>query len=187
VLPQTTTAKPSQRLLHVNRNEREFPIKETTAPIQDRDGVTLGAVLVLPHDVSAARESARKLEHQATHDALTGLTNRREYQRPVGEALQEARISNNIHAMYFMDLDQFAESTGRAPGSIRSRETPGHGLPDHLCDQLRQRRADRRTQVHAGIVVPHFQAEKYKLRRQSAELACQPQGLRYPKAMTGEQ
>jgi diguanylate cyclase (GGDEF)-like protein/PAS domain S-box-containing protein len=125
VLAQDATAKPSQRLLLVNRNEREFSVKETTALIQDRDGAILGAVLVF-HDISAARESARKLEYQASHDALTGLTNRREFERRVGEALQDARDSDNVHAMYFMDLDQFKVVN----------DTCGHNAGDELLRQL---------------------------------------------------
>jgi diguanylate cyclase (GGDEF)-like protein/PAS domain S-box-containing protein len=125
VLAQNAVVPEHQRRLLVSRDEREYSIEETITPILDRDGSTLGTVLVF-HNVSATRESARKLEYQASHDALTGLINRREFERRVEEALQEARATNNTHAMYFMDLDQFKVVN----------DTCGHNAGDELLRQL---------------------------------------------------
>lgn len=83
-----------------------YAVEETAAPIRGKDGKTIGAVLVF-HDVTEAREASRKLAYQATHDVLTGLINRREFERQVGEILKEAKRLGSDHAFCYMDLDQF--------------------------------------------------------------------------------
>ena len=85
---------------------QSYAVEETAAPIRGKTGDTIGAVLVF-HDVTEAREASRKLAYQATHDALTGLINRREFERHVEETLQDAKTSDTNHAFCYMDLDQF--------------------------------------------------------------------------------
>lgn len=85
---------------------RTYAVEETAAPIRGKAGNTIGAVLVF-HDVTEAREASRKLAYQATHDALTGLLNRSEFERLVEEILQDAKANDTNHAFCYMDLDQF--------------------------------------------------------------------------------
>ena len=70
------------RLLH--RDGRACPIRYSHAPIHGRDGRRLGTILVF-HDVSRIRAMAQQLLWQASHDALTGLVNRREFERRLAE------------------------------------------------------------------------------------------------------
>jgi diguanylate cyclase (GGDEF)-like protein/PAS domain S-box-containing protein len=100
-------------------------IEETASPIRDRDGNTVGAVLVV-RDVTASREIARRLEYQATHDMLTGLINRRQFERLVEHAIQDARSEGRTHAMCYMDLDQFKVVN----------DTCGHASGDQLLVEL---------------------------------------------------
>ena len=90
----------------VSTNGHAYAVEETAAPIRGKAGKTIGAVLVF-HDVTEAREISRKLAYQATHDALTGLVNRREFERQVEEVLQDARSNDTHNAFCYMDLDQF--------------------------------------------------------------------------------
>ncbi|MBT9568192.1 MAG: diguanylate cyclase, partial [Thiobacillus sp.] len=90
----------------VSVSGRTYAVEETAAPIRGKDGATIGAVLVF-HDVTEAREASRKLAYQATHDALTGLINRREFERLVEESLQDAKLHGSHNAFCYMDLDQF--------------------------------------------------------------------------------
>jgi diguanylate cyclase (GGDEF)-like protein/PAS domain S-box-containing protein len=83
-----------------------YSIEETASPIRDREGKTIGAVLVV-RDVTATREIARRLEYQASHDTLTGLANRRQFERHIERAIKEVAEDGRIHAMCYMDLDQF--------------------------------------------------------------------------------
>ena len=90
----------------VSATGKSHAVEETAAPIRGKEGKTIGTVLVF-HDVTEARETSRKLSYQATHDALTGLINRREFERLVEETLRDAKTNGTNSAFCYMDLDQF--------------------------------------------------------------------------------
>ncbi len=97
---------PGHTLL-IHRNEdRECSIEVTVGPIRDRDLQDVGTVLVF-HDVTEMRGVAKKMSYQASHDALTGLINRHEFELRLTEALESARNDDRQHAMCYLDLDQF--------------------------------------------------------------------------------
>ena len=74
----------------VNRRGQEIAIQDSAAPIRDRAGNLIGAVMVF-HDVSKERRLHRALHYQASHDALTGLINRREFENRLTAAVENAR------------------------------------------------------------------------------------------------
>lgn len=85
-------------------------------------------VFVIVEDVSRARTLAAEIAHQASHDALTGLINRREIERRLEQALQSARQQGLKHALCFVDLDQFKlvnDVSGHAVGDLLLRELAG--------------------------------------------------------------
>ncbi len=98
---------PGQALLRSLRGG-ESVVEESMAPLRDRDGTILGAVLVL-HDVTEAREMALRITWQATHDSLTGLVNRAAFEDQLRTLLRGAdnREHNKIHTLLYIDLDQF--------------------------------------------------------------------------------
>jgi diguanylate cyclase (GGDEF)-like protein/PAS domain S-box-containing protein len=110
----------------VSRTGREYHIDDSAAPIRGRDGQVLGAVLVF-HDVTENRQLARQLEFDATHDALTGLTNRPEFERRLARALASAQQYGAQHALCYLDLDQFKIVN----------DTAGHAAGDELLRQIR--------------------------------------------------
>ncbi|HWR77741.1 MAG TPA: EAL domain-containing protein [Thiobacillus sp.] len=122
---------------------RSYAVEETAAPIRGKAGKTIGAVLVF-HDVTEAREASRKLAFQATHDALTGLINRREFERQVEEVLQDARKNDTNHAFCYMDLDQF-KVVNDTCGHIA-----GDGLLIELATMLRHRVRESDTVARLG-------------------------------------
>jgi diguanylate cyclase (GGDEF)-like protein/PAS domain S-box-containing protein len=124
-LREGRTVGRSNLSLLVRPDGREFAIDDSAAPIRDAEGEVIGAVLVF-HDVSRARTLARQLAHQASHDFLTGLVNRHEFERRVGRALQRAQQEAVNHALCFLDLDQFKVVN----------DTCGHGAGDELLRQL---------------------------------------------------
>ena len=71
----------------VARDRSEIEIDNSAAPIRNRDGQVIGAVMVF-HDVSQTRSLTRQLSWQATHDALTGLVNRREFEFRLEQAVR---------------------------------------------------------------------------------------------------
>jgi diguanylate cyclase (GGDEF)-like protein/PAS domain S-box-containing protein len=78
---------------------------------------------------------ARQLRHQALHDPLTGLLNRRGFEERLAELLRSARCDGRAHALCFLDLDHFKvvnDTCGHAAGDALLRE-----LPDVLRRALR--------------------------------------------------
>jgi len=105
-----------------------YPIRLTVEPIRDRAIRQLGVVLVF-HDVGEERRLRQRLIHQANHDDLTGLINRREFERRLDEAIQQADSSQQIHSLLFLDLDQFKIVN----------DTCGHIAGDTLLKMLAQK------------------------------------------------
>lgn len=92
--------------LLVARDDREYEVEDLASPIQDSDGNLSGAVLVF-RDVTSSQEMSRKLVWQASHDALTGLVNRLEFENRLKEAIAVAKSHGKLHALLYVDLDQF--------------------------------------------------------------------------------
>ena len=88
------------------------------------DNELVGAV-VLMHDVTELRGPHRQMSYQATHDALTGLVNRREFERRLEEAADVARRGEATHMLCYLDLDRFKivnDSSGHLAGDSMLRE-----------------------------------------------------------------
>jgi len=97
---------------------RELDVAPSAAPIHNRNGDRVGAIMVF-HDVGHVRRMARQLSYQATHDALTGLFNRREFEKQLQLALDEVKVEERGHALCFLDMDQFKvvnDTCGHAAG-----------------------------------------------------------------------
>jgi diguanylate cyclase (GGDEF)-like protein/PAS domain S-box-containing protein len=101
----TTSALVTHPVL-VTRDGQEVAVQESAAPIRDRNGEVIGAVIVV-HDVTRERRLKRALSYQATHDALTGLINRREFDVRLRDALLQAQSGERHYALLYVDLDQF--------------------------------------------------------------------------------
>jgi diguanylate cyclase (GGDEF)-like protein/PAS domain S-box-containing protein len=91
----------------ITQNGDEVPIQDSAAPIRDRVGNIVGSVMVF-HDVSRENRLFRQLSYQASHDSLTGLINRREFENHLINALEKTSGSaEETHALLYVDLDQF--------------------------------------------------------------------------------
>ena len=102
--------------------ERSVEISVTPLRFNGKDIV--GLVLVL-HDTSELRGLTRQMTYQASHDALTGLVNRREFERRLQEALDSAQTGNVGHALCYLDLDRFKtvnDTCGHTAGDNMLRE-----------------------------------------------------------------
>jgi diguanylate cyclase (GGDEF)-like protein/PAS domain S-box-containing protein len=102
--------------------ERSVEISVTPLRFDGRDIV--GLVLVL-HDTSELRGLTRQMTYQASHDALTGLVNRREFERRLQEAMDSAQTGNIGHALCYLDLDRFKtvnDTCGHTAGDNMLRE-----------------------------------------------------------------
>ena len=114
-----------RRALLVSRDAKhEHSIEITASPIRGPGTSLLGAVVVF-HDVSEIRGLTRQMSYQATHDALTGLINRREFERRLQEAMDSAHAEEGVHIVFYMDLDRFKavnDSCGHLAGDNMLRE-----------------------------------------------------------------
>jgi diguanylate cyclase (GGDEF)-like protein/PAS domain S-box-containing protein len=102
----------------LNRHGIEYQVEDSAAPIHLPDQTVAGAVIVF-RDVTDTRRLTAEIAHQARHDPLTGLPNRREFERRLAELLDEARQSDAEHALCYIDLDQFKvvnDGCGHAAG-----------------------------------------------------------------------
>lgn len=101
----STVALESNALL-VARDGVELAIEDSAAPIHNRFGVVIGAVIVF-HDARFSRETTARLEHLAQHDELTGLHNRSAFYERFDQSLALARRHGKQMALLFIDLDNF--------------------------------------------------------------------------------
>lgn len=109
----------------IRRDGKEFTVEDSAAPIRDSEGQIVGAVMVF-YDVSSQRGGAHLMSYHAKHDTLTGLANRREFERRLGELLLSAQRHGQVHSLLYIDLDQFKVVN----------DTCGHAVGDRLLRQL---------------------------------------------------
>lgn len=115
----------TSHLTLVRRDGVEFAIDESAAPLHDHEGRLTGVVMVF-RDATPQRQLTRQLSHQATHDPLTGLINRREFERRLARVVSSARDSSTTHGLCYLDLDRFKTVN----------DTCGHVAGDALLRQL---------------------------------------------------
>ncbi|MEO6823921.1 MAG: EAL domain-containing protein [Nitrosospira sp.] len=109
----------------IQRSGHTFDIEDSAAPLRDQHGTLIGAVLIF-HDVTQALDMAAQITYLASHDALTGLINRREFERRLEHALQTGKQDGEQHTLLYLDLDQFKIVN----------DTCGHKAGDELLKQL---------------------------------------------------
>lgn len=112
----------------VHRKGHPFSIEDSAAPIHDRQGHLIGAVLVF-HDVSDKRALLRQMTHQAHHDALTGLPNRVLFNDRLSQAIAQAHRKDHQVAVLFLDIDRFK----------LINDTFGHAIGDHVLQAAAER------------------------------------------------
>ena len=123
-----TTGTPvnlSRRALLLSRaNDSERSIELSASPIRNADNEVSGAVVLL-HDVTELRGLARQMSYQAAHDALTGLVNRREFERRLEEGIASGHRGDGHHVLCYLDLDHFKtinDTSGHLAGDNMLRE-----------------------------------------------------------------
>jgi len=108
--------------------DREFSVEMRASPVREADGQLRGVVLVF-HDNTELTTLSRQLSYQASHDALTGLVNRHEFEALLEFALARSQTDKVTHVLCYLDLDQFKVVN----------DTCGHVAGDELLKQLTAR------------------------------------------------
>jgi diguanylate cyclase (GGDEF)-like protein len=109
----------------VRRDGSQIPIESSIAPIHNREGQSIGTVIVF-RDVSAARATALTIAHAAQHDVLTGLPNRLLLNDRIDQAIISAQASSMQVAVLFLDLDGFKYIN----------DSLGHSIGDKLLQSI---------------------------------------------------
>ena len=111
--------------LLIRRDGNELYIESTAAPIRDATGGVTGGALVF-HDVTESRELNRRLSYAASHDVLTELVNRAEFESRLSRSLKSAKAMETSYAILYLDLDQFKIVN----------DACGHSAGDQLLKQV---------------------------------------------------
>jgi diguanylate cyclase (GGDEF)-like protein/PAS domain S-box-containing protein len=138
--PESTTNPAHQRnhepAILVGRNRREHIVEGLITAMRRLPPSTEGQVLVF-RDVTQQKLMARAMAHHANHDELTGLVNRREFERRLQCALDGCRKHGFQHVLCYLDLDQFKlinDTAGHAAGDEALRQAR-----NVLTSRIRQR------------------------------------------------
>ncbi len=115
---------PKRRTL-VARAGQTASVNDSVAPVRNEQGQAIGTVVVF-NDVAESRALARQLAWQASHDPLTGLINRHEFERRLAVSIDRARGQIARHALMYIDLDQFKVVN----------DTCGHKAGDEMLRQI---------------------------------------------------
>jgi diguanylate cyclase (GGDEF)-like protein/PAS domain S-box-containing protein len=138
---QRVVESPGHAVL-LSQDGKEYAVRDSAAPIYDRSGAALGAVLVFK-DVTQLRGMEREMIYLASHDPLTGLINRREFEVRLKRAIRGARADRRTHVLLYLDIDEFKVVN----------DTCGHLVGDEMLKQITAllRSRVRRTDILARL------------------------------------
>jgi diguanylate cyclase (GGDEF)-like protein/PAS domain S-box-containing protein len=108
------------------KNGEIMSVRVSSRTVHDISEIPM--LLLVCEDITEAFQLSEKLSYQATHDALTGLINRPEFERRLSHCLDIARHRNTENALCYVDLDQFKVIN----------DTLGHTAGDELLRQVTQ-------------------------------------------------
>ena len=122
---KTVLDEPISAILIQNNSGIETPVEYVVAPMRDHEDEIAGIVVII-HDESVQRSLNRQLTFQATHDALTGLINRYEFERRLKNVISTQNMHESVNTLCYIDLDQFK----------LVNDTCGHTAGDELLKQI---------------------------------------------------
>jgi diguanylate cyclase (GGDEF)-like protein/PAS domain S-box-containing protein len=125
---QNKTVGLSANCVMIRRDGHESAIEDTAAPIRDRGGRVIGAVIVF-HDVGVARALSLRMSYLAQHDFLTKLPNRMLFNDRLTQAISAAHRNAKSLAVLFMDVDRFKGVN----------DSLGHAVGDQLLQSIARR------------------------------------------------
>ncbi|BAZ93939.1 diguanylate cyclase/phosphodiesterase [Thiohalobacter thiocyanaticus] len=152
----------------VNRQGERIFIEQSAAPIRDAAG-NINGLIIVAHDVTREQILQQELLYKASHDDLTGLRNRVEFNRQLQEFINSAKLDHKEHALLFLDLDQFKlvnDTCGHTAGDELLRRV-GHILSGEIRrhDILARLGGDEFTIILADCSLAEAEPIAEKIRR----------------------
>ncbi|NOR80758.1 MAG: EAL domain-containing protein [Methyloprofundus sp.] len=80
--------------------------QESISPIKDKNN-NITHFVAIQEDITEAKKVSEQLSYQASHDPLTGLINRREFENRVNRTIKTSKDNDSVHVLCYLDLDQF--------------------------------------------------------------------------------
>lgn len=124
-IDHNTSYRIADSLFLAHRDGYVISVKKFISPMRNSKNEVIGAVVAL-HDITDAKKMEQSLTYQATHDALTGLINRTEFENRLQQSIERSRTDKIIHALLYLDLDNFKIIN----------DTSGHFAGDQLLRQI---------------------------------------------------
>jgi len=147
-LTEGTSINNSMNVL-ISSNGSERSIESSMSPIINRSGSVEGAVIVF-HDETERRRMENIIHHQATHDALTGLINRHQFNIELKQQIDHARTHDSKHVLCYLDLDRFKHVN----------DTCGQAAGDELLKQISSR---LHTAIRLGDILARLGGNEFGL------------------------
>ncbi len=156
-IAQDKIVGPSNNTLLISRDGREFGVEDTASPMHNEKGELIGMVMVF-HDVTEQRRLAGEMSHRTSHDSLTGLVNRAEFEARLNRVLQKAQTDHGENSLLYIDLDQFKIVN----------DSCGHTIGDQLLIQVAKLLSDM---VRASDTVARLGGDEFAVLLEDCPLA----------------
>ncbi|MFT7227697.1 MAG: diguanylate cyclase (GGDEF)-like protein/PAS domain S-box-containing protein [Methylophilaceae bacterium] len=140
----------------ISKSGKEYGIEDSANPIRDKKNNIFGAVLVF-HDATAQRKMALEMAYRATHDTLTGLFNRSEFEGKLKLSLAKSQEHNCEHALMVLGLDQFKVIN----------DTCGHATGDRLLKEISH---NIRSQLHTSDTLCRLGGDEFAILLEECQL-----------------
>ncbi|MBE9526949.1 MAG: EAL domain-containing protein [Proteobacteria bacterium] len=125
VFAEQVPHRSAESLFLAHRDGYVISVKQSVSPMRSCDSSMIGSVIAL-HDVSDAIRMEQNLNYQASHDSLTGLINRAEFENRLRQSVEHCKTDKITHALFYIDLDNFKIIN----------DTCGHMAGDQLLCQI---------------------------------------------------
>ena len=127
-----TTGEWRWEIWNCSKDGKQFPVLQSITAVRNDAGRVTSYVSIFS-DISRQKAYERELAHMATHDPLTGLANRMQFDSSLDQTLERAKRNKGRLALLFLDLDHFKEIN----------DTYGHEIGDRLLKTVAKRLKER--------------------------------------------
>lgn len=111
-----------------NATGQSLVVDGSLTRIHEKENSTDGFVLAI-RDITEMKRMSETINYQASHDSLTGLSNREEFSYKLNELLRSLRASSARHALLVIDIDRFKavnDTCGALAGDELLRQIASH-------------------------------------------------------------